>query len=112
VPIGIGSSYGPSLVGFDHAGTPLVQVFPPIDVKVSPARTNPVPELWLASTPDHATRLTGLPMSDQGVQAGVTDSNGTWFVGTDGFYLYTDSGFRRAAPMPATGNFTIAGDCA
>jgi hypothetical protein len=112
VPVGPGFGYGPFVVGFDRAGRPLIEVFPPIDTKVSPARANPVPEIWLATSPDQATRLSGMKIPEQGLQPGLTDSHGTWFVGADGFYLYTDSGFRRAAPMPATGNFTLAGDCA
>jgi hypothetical protein len=102
---GMGYGYGPSVVGFDLSGLPLIQFSPPSDA-------TPVPEVWLVSAPDHATRLTGLPLPDQGLQAGVTDSNGTWFVGADGLYLYTDSGFSRAAPLPPVGTFAIAGECA
>jgi hypothetical protein len=108
----MGYGYGPAVVGFDLSGRPLIEFSPPIDTTASPARTTPLPEVWLVSAPDHATRLTGLPLPDQGLQAGVTDSHGTWFVGADGFYLYTDSGFRRAAPVPPVGNFAIAGECA
>jgi hypothetical protein len=108
----IGYGYAPTVVGFDTSGRPLVEVYPPIVTAASPARTDPVPELWLVSSPDQATRLSGMKIPEQGLQPGVTGSHGTWFVGADGFYLYTDSGFRRAAPMPATGNFTLAGDCA
>jgi hypothetical protein len=110
--VGMGFGYGPSVVGFDLSGRPLIVFSPPIDTTASPARTTPVPEVWLVSAPDRATRLTGFVVPDQGLQAGVTDSHGTWLVGADGFYVYTDSGFRRAAPMPPVGNFAIAGDCA
>lgn len=104
---GIGASYGPQVVAFDQAGRPLVGFYPPVD----PAAT-PVPEVWLASSPGQATKLTGfMPPNTLGL--GVTDSHGTWLVGSDGFYLYTDAGFRRAAPMPPgpVGEFQIAGAC-
>jgi hypothetical protein len=108
----MGLGYGPFIVGFDASGRPLITIYPPLPTTASPARTEPLPEVWLVSSPDQATRLSGMQIPDQGLGAGVTDSHGIWFVGADGFYLYTDSGFTRAAPKPATGNFAIAGGCA
>ena len=108
----MGLGYGPFIVGFDASGRPLITIYSPLPTTASPARTEPLPEVWLVSSPDQATRLSGMQIPDQGLGAGVTDSHGIWFVGADGFYLYTDSGFTRAAPMPATGNFAIAGGCA
>jgi hypothetical protein len=104
---GIGAAYGPRVVGFDHAGRPLVAFYPPVDASVTPT-----PEVWLVSSPGQATKLTGF-MPPNTVQLGVTDSHGTWLVGSDGFYLYTGTGFRRAAPMPPgpVGEFQIAGAC-
>jgi len=34
-------------------------------------------------------------------------------VGSDGFYLYTEAGFKHAAPMPPgpVGDFYVAGEC-
>ncbi len=113
---GIGSSYGPSVVGFDLSGHPLVELYPPVDTTASPARTTPVPELWLVSGPSVGAKLAGISLPGEGqfVQVGVTDSHGAWLVGSDGFYLYTDKGFMRAAPMPPgpIGNLAIAGGCA
>jgi len=116
VPPGIGSTYGVSVVGFDRSLRPLVEVYPPIDTAASPARTTPVAEVWLASGQGVDIKLAGMPLPDQGdLQVGVTDSHGTWFVGADGVYLYTDAGFQRVALLPpAAGpapNYTVAGDC-
>jgi hypothetical protein len=111
--LGIGSSFGPSVVGFDRSGRPLVAFYPPVGATASPP-PEPSPEVWLASSPGEAIRLTGLPLpASFVVQRGVTDAHGTWFVGPDGFYLYTDAGFNRAAPMPSgpVGEFQVAGDC-
>jgi hypothetical protein len=54
-----------------------------------------------------------MPLSSRFLTPGITDSHGTWLVGSDGFYLYTDAGFTRAAPMPPgpVGDFYIAGEC-
>ena len=107
-PIGIGSGYGPDMVAFDRSHRPLVELYPPVE-----SGTNPIPELWLVSGPDQATKLTGMPLSDRFLTAGTTDSHGTWLVGSDGFYLFTDAGFKRAAPMPPgpVGEFQLAGGC-
>jgi hypothetical protein len=115
VPPGIGTSYGVSVVGFDRSLRPLVEFYPPIDTTASPARTTPVAEVWLASDQGPSIKLSGMPLPDQRLQVGVADSHGTWFVGADGVYLYTDAGFQRVALLPpAAGpapNYTVAGDC-
>jgi hypothetical protein len=48
------------------------------------------------------------------LQVGLTDAHGAWLVGSDGFYLFTDGRFHRAAPFPAgpVGQFAAAGACA
>jgi hypothetical protein len=109
---GIGVSYGPSVVGFDPSGHPLIEFYPPVDPTVTPA-PQPSPEVWVASSPGHAARLNGFPVPTF-LGLGVTDMHGTWLVGADGFYLYTGAGLRRAAPNPPgpVGVFTIAGGCA
>jgi hypothetical protein len=111
--IGIGSGNGPEVVGFDLSGRPLIEFAPAVAGTASPAWT-PMLEVWLVSSPGQANKLTGLPLPDHFLQAGVTDTHGTWLVGLDGFYLYTDGGFHRAAPMPPgpVGDFAIAGGCA
>ena len=102
--LGIGASNGPRVMGFDLSGHPLVEFVP---------EGASAPEVWLVSSPTEATRLTGLPLPSF-LQPGVTDKHGTWFVGADGFYLYTDGAFHRAAPMPPgpVGDFAVAGGCA
>jgi hypothetical protein len=113
IPLGIGGDYGPAVVGFDLSGRPLVEFAPPVDATVTPA---PMPsfEIWLVSSPGQAIKLTGMPLPSGFLRPGVTDSHGTWFVGSDGFYRYTDGGFKRAAPLPPgpVGEFQIAGGCA
>jgi hypothetical protein len=113
-PIGIGSGYGPEITAFDGSDRPLVELYPPVDATASPARTTPIPELWLVSGPGQATKLTGIPLSDRFLTPGITDIHGTWLVGSDGFYLYTEAGFMHAAPMPPgpVGDIAIAGGCA
>ena len=108
-PIGIGSGYGPDIIAFDRSQKPLVELYPP----ASPAGTTPLPELWLVSGPGQATKLAGMALSGRFLTRGITDSHGTWLVGSDGFYLYADAGFTRAAPMPPgpVGDFYIAGGC-
>jgi hypothetical protein len=108
-PVGIGSGYGPDIVAFDRSQRPLVELYPP-----AAAGATPLPELWLASGPGQATKLTGMPLTDRVLTPGISDSHGTWLVGSDGFYLYTDAGFKRAAPNPPgpVGEFQIAGGCA
>jgi hypothetical protein len=71
-------------------------------------------EIWLVSSPGQAIKLTGMPLPSGFLRPGVTDTHGTWFVGSDGFYRYTDGGFKRAAPLPPgpVGEFQIAGGCA
>lgn len=111
---GIGFGYGPRVVGFDQALRPLVEFYPPIPTTASPARTSPVPEVWLVSGPGQATRLTGMPLhDDRFLEMGVTDTHGTWLAGADGLYLYADSGFTRVAPLRTIpwDNYTIAGAC-
>jgi hypothetical protein len=109
-----GFGYGMSLLAFDRSGHPLVQVYPPPPGATS-SQTQPVtPEIWVVNAPGNASQLSGLPIPDSGVSAGVTDAQGTWIVGADGVYLYTQAGFRRMAglppqPMP---NYTLAGPCA
>jgi hypothetical protein len=64
------------------------------------------------SSPTEATKLTGLSLPAF-LRAGVTDVHGAWLVGSDGFYLYADGKFQRAAPMPPgpVGDIAIAGAC-
>jgi hypothetical protein len=102
---GIGFGYGPQVVGFDLSGRPLIEFVPQAPV--------PATEMWLVSSPTQANKLTGFPLPGESVRPGVRDTHGTWFVGADGFYLYTDTGFHRAAPMPPgpVGDFAIAGSC-
>jgi hypothetical protein len=100
------------IIGFDRSLHPLVEIDPPIDTSVSPART-PAAEIWLVTAPGQATQLTGMPLSNQSLGTGGTDSHGTWLVGADGVYLYTESEFQRVAPLapPPAPNYTVAGDC-
>jgi hypothetical protein len=95
---------GMPIIGFDRSNHPLVEIEPPIDG----------PEIWLVTAPGQATHLTGMPLSDQALGTGGTDSHGTWLVGADGVYLYTESGFQHVAPLAAAPapNYSIAGDCA
>jgi hypothetical protein len=109
-----GYGYGVSLFAFDRSGHPLVQVYPPPPGATS-SQTPPVtPEVWLVNAPGQATQLSGLPIPENGLTTGVTDAQGTWIVGGDGVYLYTEAGFKRMAglppePMP---NYTLDGPCA
>jgi hypothetical protein len=109
-----GFGYGVSLIAFDRSGHPLVQVYPPPPGASSPQTPPVAPEVWLVNAPGQATRLSGLPIPENGLAAGVTDAQGTWIVGADGVYIYTEAGFRRVAglppqPMP---NYTLEGPCA
>ena len=109
-----GYGYGVSMFAFDRSGHPLVQVYPPPPGATS-SQTPPVtPEIWLVNAPGKATMLGGLPIPENGVAQGVTGAQGTWIVGADGVYLYTDSGFRRVARLapPPTPNYTLDGPCA
>jgi hypothetical protein len=107
-PTGIGSGYGPEIIAFDRSRRPLVELYPP-----PAAGTTPLPELWVVSGPGQATKLAGMPLPDQFLQPGVTDTHGTWIVGSDGFYLYTEAELKRAGPMPPgpVGTLVIAGEC-
>jgi hypothetical protein len=107
-----GMGYGVSVIGFDESGRPLVEVYPPFDLQASPA-PNPQPEVWLVSSPGQATRVLGLPVPQQGVAIGVSDSHGMWVEGRDGVYLYANGAFRRVAPLPALpeNNYMLAGGC-
>ena len=109
-----GFGYGVSVFAFDRSGHPLVQVYPPPPNATSPQTTPVTPEIWLVTAPGHATQLSGLPIPANGLTTGVTDAQGTWIVGGDGLYLYTEAGFQRMAglppePMP---NYALAGPCA
>jgi hypothetical protein len=92
-------------VGFDRSGRPLIEFVP---------QGATIAEVWLVSSPTEATKLTGLPLPSTFLQAGITDTHGTWLVGADGFYLYAGGRFQRAAPMPPgpVGDFAVAGSCA
>jgi hypothetical protein len=107
-----GYGYGVSVIGFDALGRPLVEVVPPFDLSASPA-PNPKPEVWLVSSPGQATRVLGLPVPQQGVAAGVSDSHGMWVEGRDGVYLYAEGSFRKVAPLPAPpeNNYMLMGGC-
>ncbi len=107
-----GMGFGVSVIGFDEAGRPLVQVYPPFDLQASPA-PNPIPEVWLVSAPGQATRVSGLPLPKQGVATGVSDSHGLWVVGQDGVYLYANGAFRKVAPLPAPpeNKYMLSGVC-
>lgn len=109
-----GFGYGVSVFAFDRSGHPLVQVYPPPPGATSPQTPPMTPELWILNAPGQATQLSGLPIPENGLTTGVTDSRGTWVVGGDGVYLYTETGFHRMAglppqPMP---NYTLDGPCA
>jgi hypothetical protein len=109
-----GYGYGVSLFAFDRSGHPLVQVYPPPPGATS-SQTPPVtPEVWVVNAPGHATQLSGLAIPENGLTAGVTDALGTWIVGGDGVYLYTEAGFQRMAGLPPepTPNYTLDGPCA
>lgn len=71
------------------------------------------PEVWLVSAPGQATKLSGLALGPYMPQAGLTDTHGAWVVGSDGVYLYKDSGFQRLASGPPDWipNYTVAGPC-
>lgn len=107
-----GMGYGVSVIGFDASGRPLVEVFPPFDLRASPA-PNPKPEVWLVSSPGQASRVLGLPVPQQGGATGVRDSHGLWVEGRDGVYLYADGSFRKVAPLPALpeNNYMLTGAC-
>jgi hypothetical protein len=107
-----GYGYGVSVIGFDVSGRPLVEVYPPFDLQASP-EPKPQPEVWLVSSPGQATRVLGLPVPQQGVATGVSDSHGMWVEGRDGVYLYANGGFRKVAPLPALpeNNYALEGVC-
>jgi hypothetical protein len=102
-PMGIGSSNGPQVIGFDLSGHPLIEFVP---------ESATAPEVWLVSSPTEAAKVTGLSLPAF-LRAGVTDTHGAWLVGSDGFYVLAGSQFERAAPMPPgpVGQFAIAGAC-
>jgi hypothetical protein len=107
-----GYGYGVSVIGFDGSGRPLAEVFPPFDLQASPA-PKPKPEVWLVSSPGQATRVLGLPVPQQGVATGVSDSHGMWVEGRDGVYLYADGSFRKVAAQPSLpeNNYMLTGAC-
>jgi hypothetical protein len=101
--MGIGSSNGPQVVGFDLSGHPVIEFIP---------ESATAPELWLVSSATEAAKLTGMSLPAF-LRAGVTDTHGAWLVGSDGFYVLAGDRFERAAPMPPgpVGDFAIAGAC-
>ena len=109
-----GYGYGVSLLGFDDASHPLVEVFPPGNGSPNPNQPGE-PEVWLVNAPGQATKLSGISLrADAALSPGLSDPHGLWLVGADGIYLYTDAGFRRAAPLaPApSSNYALEGTCA
>jgi hypothetical protein len=108
-----GYGYGVSLLGFDGASHPIVQVFPPGNA-TPPDQTPGQPEVWLVSSPGQATRLSAIALiSDRALSPGMSDAHGLWLVGKDGIYLYNDSRFQRVAPLgsPASPNYSLGGTC-
>jgi hypothetical protein len=103
-PVPLAGSRSVHVIGFDASLHPIVEVYV----------FGGTPEVWLAPAPAHATRLSGLSLSDFTPQLGERDSHGTWIAGADGLYLYTDAGFQRVAPNPPgwDAGYAVAGACA
>jgi hypothetical protein len=71
------------------------------------------PQVWLLSGPGQASRFPDVPLGQASPPLATTDSHGTWLIGTDGVYLYSNSLFTRvaAAPPGPSNSYGVAGPC-